>query len=513
MLKNKKALILVSFLLVFSLVAVGCGSETASGPADPNKLVVAQPSDAVTLDPHGQNDNASARVRLQMFETLVDQDADLQIIPSLAESWEQLDELTYEFYLKEGVKFHNGEELTANDVAFSLRRALGSANVSFIIEAIDVDSIEVVDTYTVRFSTKESFAPILAHLAHPSIAIVSEVAVNEHGEDFGQYPVGTGPYKLANWEKDEFVDLVRFEDYHNEERFAKIENVTFRAISEGGNRTIELETGGIDIAYDIPAMDINRVEESDDLILIRDMNFSTTYVGFNAAKEPFDDVRVRQAINYVVNMDAVVDAAYDGIGTPAKGPLGANVWGANLDLEAYGYNVERAKELMAEAGYADGFTAEIWTNQNPQRIAVLEMVQNQLADINIKVETSILDWGVFLQETAAGNHDMFVMGWGTVTGDPDYGLYALFHSSGHGDAGNRTFYTNERVDELLDLGRATADEDERAAYYHEAQQIIRDEAPWIFTWNGEELTGTQTWVRGFSNSPAGHHALWTVYYE
>ncbi|SES95927.1 peptide/nickel transport system substrate-binding protein [Natronincola peptidivorans] len=511
---KKKTVIIVSLMLVLALVAVGCSSNEASvTPADPNKLVVAQASDAVSLDPHAENDNASARVMKQMYETLVEQDETMEIASGLAVSWEQVDERTYEFQLKEGVKFHNGEEMTADDVVFTFKRAAVSPRVAAIVGVLDADAIEAVDTYTVRVATKEPFAPILAHLAHPAASILNEKAVTEAGADYGQKPVGTGPYMLENWQKDEFVELIKFEDYHDETRMANIETVVFRAISEAGNRTIELETGGIDIAYDIPAMDVNRVEEHANLNLIRDMNFSTTYIGFNAEKEPFNDVRVRQAINYALNMDAIVGAAYDGIGTPAKGPLGANVWGANLDLEAYGHNVEKAKELMKEAGYEDGFSTEIWTNQNPQRIAVMETVQNQLREIGITVETRVLDWGVFLQDTEDGKHDMIVLGWGTVTGDPDYGLYVLFHSDAHGAAGNRTFYTNPRVDELLDLGRVTADPEERAAIYHEAQEIIREDAPWVFTWNGEEITGVKSYVKGFKNHPAGHHTLWNVSYE
>lgn len=168
---------------------------------------------------------------------------------------------------------------------------------------------------------------------------------------------------------------------------------------------------------------------------------------------------------------------------------------------------------MAEAGYADGFKTTIWTNDNQQRMDIAEIVQNQLKEIGIEAEVKVIEWGAYLDGTANGEHDMFILGWVTVTGDPDYGLYALFHSSQHGAAGNRTFYSNARVDELLDTARGTADPAAREAAYKEAQEIIRDEAPWIFTWTGEDLTGTRSNVKGFTQHPAGHHKLAGVYFE
>ncbi|WP_090553645.1 glutathione ABC transporter substrate-binding protein [Natronincola ferrireducens] len=513
MMKKKNLIIFTALLMVITLIVTGCGGKSEDAPVETKPLIIAQRSDAVVLDPHANNDQASSRVMRQIYSTLVNQNEDMELQPGLAESWEAIDELTFEFKLRQGVKFHNGEELTADDVAFTLKRALGSSHVSHIVGAINPDGIVVIDPYTIRIATNEPFAPLLAHLAHTATGILNEKAVTEAGEDYSQYPVGTGPYKLENWVVGETIELVRFEDYYDESNKAKIEKVIFKAIAEDGNRTIELETEGIDIAYDIIATDVDRVANHSDLEMVRDMNLATTYVGFNAGKEPFNDVRVRQAINYAVDMDLIVEVVYLGTGEPSRGPLGGNVWASNQNLKSYGYDVEKAKELMKEAGLEDGFKTTIWTNQNQQRIDIAEILQNQLKDINIEAEVSIMDWGAYLEATAAGEHDMFILGWVTVTGDPDYGLYPLFHSKTHGDAGNRTFYTNERVDELLDLARVNVDPATREAAYMEVQEIVRNEAPWIFTWTGEELTGIRNNVKGFKNHPAGHHELWTVYFE
>lgn len=509
------ALLLVVLLVVSSCTpAPSTGTETPSDDpagepvASGDPVIIAQGSDAVSLDPHGQNDQASSRVRVQMFDTLLMQDKDLEFQPLLATSWDQIDELTVEFKLREGVKWHNGEDFNADDVVFSIKRAIDSPTVGHIVGMINPDKVEKVDDYTVRIGTDEPFGPLLAHLAHPAISIANEKAVTEAGEDVDIKPVGTGPYKLKEWARGDYVELERNEDYWGEP--AKSPILRFRNIAEGANRTIELETGDVHIAYDIPPNDASKVEGNSDLKMIRDANFSTTYIGFNAGKEPFDKKEVRQAINHAINMDEIVDAVYFGSGAKAAGPLGPNVLFANQDLEPYKYDPDLAKQMLADAGYADGFDLVIWTNDNQIRMDIAEIVQNQLNEVGINASMEVLEWGAYLANTAAGEHDMFILGWTTVTGDADYGLYALFHSSQFGDAGNRTFYKNEKVDELLDKARTSVDEAERTAAYKEAQEIIREDAPWIFTWTGEDLVGTSAKISGFELHPAGHYRLHNV---
>lgn len=482
--------------------------EEPAEPADEEEeLIIAQGADAVSLDPHGQNDQSSSRVRVQMFDTLLMQDKNMEFQPLLATSWEQIDDLTVEFKLREGVKFHNGEDFGAKDVIYSIQRAIASPQAGHIVDMIDGDKLEEVDNLTVRVVTKEPFGPLLAHLSHPAAAITNEKAVTDAGDDIDITPVGTGPYKLKEWARGDYIILERNDDYWGEP--AKTKTIRFRAVSENANRTIELETGGVHIAYDILPNDISKVEDNPDLQLFRDKNFSTTYVGFNAQKEPFDNKLVRQAINHAVNMDEIVEAVYYGTGNKASGPLGANVTFANTELAPYEYNPELAKEMLAEAG-AEDISLVIWTNDNKIRMDIAEIMQNQLQAVGINATSEVVEWGAYLSQTAAGEHDMFILGWTTVTGDADYGLYALFHSSQFGDAGNRTFYKNERVDELLDIGRTATSVEDREAAYKEAQEIIREDAPWIFTWNGEDLTGASNRVSGFELHPAGHYRLHNV---
>lgn len=492
---------------VLLLVAV---AALTLGSAYGQILRVGQGADAVSLSPHNTNDQPSARVMRQIYDTLVVQTEDLELVPGLAESWEQIDELTWEFTIREGVTFHNGDTLTASDVKFTLDRLRDpevGAPAAFLVGFID--EIELVDDMTVRIITESPFVPALTHLSHTATSILNERAVTEAGEDYGtEVVIGTGPFRFVSWETASQIVLDRNEDWWGGEVLP--ERVIFRPIPEGTVRAIELETGGIDIAYALEPRDAIRFEDTAGINLASVETLSTNYVGFNAQSEPFDDVRVRQAINYAIDVDTIVEAIFEGRALGASSPISPQVFGSHPGLEPFGYDPERARELLAEAGYADGFSTTIWTNDNPLRIQIAEIAQAQLGELGIDVDVQVLEWSTYLDETAAGNHDMFILGWVTVTADADYGLYALFHSSQFGAPGNRTFWSNERVDELLDLGRRTEDPDQRLEFYLEAQEIIREEAPWIFLLITIEDNGLRDYVAGFEPHPAGHHRLYNV---
>ena len=509
MFKNKKVVLLVISMLVLSLTVVGCGGGGGDKGADKTTLIVAQGADAPTLDPHGTNDQPASRVSKQIYNSLIFATPDMELVPALAKSWESIDPLTWEFKLEEGVKFHNEEELKASDVKFTFERMLDSPEVAHILGP--VVEIEVVDDYTVRLITSEPFAPLLVHLTHTAASILNEKAVTEKGDDYGQSPVGTGPYKFKDWQSGDKITLERFDDYF--QGAADIETVVFRNVPEGTNRTVGLETGEIDIAYDIEPVDKAKVEDHENLLLVEAPSFSSQYLGYNTKKAPFDNQKVRQAINYAVNVQEIIDVVLEGAGTIANGPLTDAIFGANSDIAGYEYNPEKAKELLAEAGYADGFETTIWTNDSPVRETIATIVQAQLKEVGIEARTETVEWSKYLEETSAGNHDMFILGWTTVTGDADYGLYALYHSSQHGGAGNRTFYENARVDELLDIGKTEPDQDARLKAYKEAQEIIVDEAPQLFLYFSTDNVGMQNNIQGFKLHPAGHHSIYGVSFK
>lgn len=478
--------------------------------AQPTHLIIGQGADMVSLDPHTTNDQPSARVRVQVYDTLVISDEDMNLHPGLAESWAMVDELTMRFNIRRGVQFHNGETLTAHDVKFTLDRLKDPAtraDGAFIVGAIT--KVTVVDDYTVDIHTDKPFAPLLSHLAHTVTSILNEKSVVEAGQDYGtSVAVGTGPFVFVRWAAGSFVELKKNPNYWNGE--AIVDRVTFRAIPENTVRAIEVETGGVDIAYDLDPMDEQRLELDPNIQIIKYDSFSTTYVGLNCQKAPYDNVLVRRAINHAIDVEAAVEYIFTGQATQNAGPIGANVWGANTDLSPYGLDPAKAKALLAEAGYPNGFRTTIWTNDNPIRMQVAELFQADLANIGVTAVIEVLPWGTYLEETGAGRHDMFILGWGTVTGDADYGLYALFHSSQMGSAGNRTFYSNPRVDELLELGRSTLDPNERFAFYQEAQQNIVADAPWVFLFSQSYANGVRNNVSNFVPHPTGSHRLMNV---
>ena len=500
---KKKSTLLLSLLLVMTLLLTACGGEETSG------LTVAQGADPKSLDPHATNDQPSSRVNAQIYDRLVEADEDMNIIPGLAEEWEQdsEDERVWTFKIREGVKFHNGEELKPEDVKFTLDRMMASGEVGHIVGAIE--TVEVIEGNQVKITTTEPFSPLLAHLTHTAASILSEKEVTEKGEDYHAEPIGTGPFKFVELVPAEHVKLERFDDYWGEK--SKEEIVVFKPITEGAQRTIGLETGEVDIAYDVEPVDLELVKGNDELELVQEPSLSTAYVGFNMQKEPFTDPLVRQAINYAVNVQDVIDSALEGAGEIANGPINDKVFGFDSDLEAYEYNPEKAKELLAQGGYKDGdINISVALNDSPVRIKIAESIQGQLKEVGINLNIDMMEWAAFLDKTGNGEHDMFILGWVAVTGDADYGLYPLFHTSQHGSAGNRTFYSNKEVDELLEKGRKSSDEAERLESYKKAQEIIVEDAPEIFLYFDNQNVGLRKGVEGFRLHPAGHHRLVNV---
>ncbi|WP_024822058.1 MULTISPECIES: ABC transporter substrate-binding protein [Aminobacterium] len=505
----------ISWLKKFGLVAMCFAlvlGMSSGALAAKDTLVVANMYDAKSLDPHVTPDVGSAHIMVQIYETLLKTDDKGEIVPSLAESYEKIDDRTYRFHLREGVKFHNGEELKASDVAFTFHRAIEiGKTIGFIVGNIDPASIKVEDDYTIVMGTKTPDTSFLACLTHfGGGCILNEKAVNEAGDDYGTHPVGTGPYKFVDWQKGDRITLTRFDEYWGTK--PAIKDVVVRAITEQTNRTIELESGGVDIAYAIPPLDIRRIEENSKLKLIRVPDVSVQYMGFNCSKKPFSDVRVRQAITMALDLEKLNKAVYRGIGGPAYGPIPPRLRYFNTNLSILKYDPERAKELLAEAGYPEGFKASIWTNDRKERIDIATIAQSMLAKVGITVDIQVMEWGAYLDKLSEKQHDMYLMGWSTPIPDPDYAVYGIFHSS-QIKGMNKSVYSNPKADELMDRGRTLPDGDERRAIYEELQTLLVQEAPWVFVHNGEEVVGTSKNVKGFVADPAGYHKLYTVSFE
>lgn len=498
------------------------GAATEGDAAQGGDLVLAVLSDASSLDPHGSNDVPSSVVQENIYETLVNRDENNEIVPGLAESWEQVDDTTWSFQLREGITFHDGEEFNAEVVKANLDRirdeAVGSPRL-FLFEMIT--DVNVVDDYQVEITTEYPFSPLLAHLSHNGGGMISPASIEadyealEGGADPGsvisEEPVGTGYFKFDSWNVGSEIKLVKNEEYWDEP--ANVDSVTFRVVPDSQVRAADLETGNVHIIDPVQPNEVERINNSGVASVLQTPSSSLAYLGFNTEKEPFDDPLVRQAISYAIDRQAIISGIYDDFAIPANGPLAPGIFGYTEDIDAVEFDMDRARELIEEAGMADGFTTSIWTNDNPQRQSIAVLVQEALAELNIDVSINVMEFGAYLDQTAAGEHDMFILGWSNPTGDADYGMYALFHSSQKGNPGNRSFYENPEVDALLDEGRQEADPERREEIYAEVAQLLTDDAPMAFLVHTEYLNGISDNVSGFSIDTSGIYQLKDVSIE
>ncbi|GEN88868.1 glutathione ABC transporter substrate-binding protein [Oceanobacillus sp. FSL W8-0428] len=517
---QKKIYVLV-FIALLSLVLAACASEPDSntnesgsndseGGTPGGDLTITTPADAVSLDPAASNDTPSSDVQRNIFETLVTQDENMEVQPLLAEEWEQIDDTTWEFKLRQDVKFHDGSDFNADVVKANIDRTLdpdvGSPRA---IMYNMISEVEVVDDYTVHFKTEYPFAALPAHLAHPGGVMISkdqieeDYAAMEDGEDAGNVisanPQGTGPFKYDEWQPGQYVRLVNNEDYWGEP--ALLDSVTFKVVTEDLTRIAELQTGDSQVANSLSPSDVAQIEGSDHLSVQAQDSLALSYLGFNMEKEPFDDVRVRQAIAKAIDKEEILSGIYDDVGIPAHTPIAPSVFGYSEDVKDQEYNIEEAKELLAEAGLEDGFSTTIWTNDDRQRIDTATNIQAQLKEIGINAEVRTVEWGSMLEQTANGEHDMFVFGWTTVTGDADNGLYPLFHSDNLGESGNRTFTVDPELDDLLDQARQEGDPDERLELYRQTQELLAEITPMVYIHHQQYLLGVDDSVKGLTQSP------------
>lgn len=513
----KKILVL---LLVLSMILTGCnggknnepsnqtstGDEETSEKVQKDTLIFAQGADVTSFDPHVGKETPAITVTDQIFDTLTSTDDDMNVQPGIAESWEQLSETSYKFKLREDVKFHNGEPLTAEDVKFSLDRAVASSYVSYIVNFIS--DVEVVDDYTVIVNTHEPYAPILMNLAHPSTGIVCKSVVEDDPDSLKVKPIGSGPYKFVEWKQGDSVKLEAFEDYYLGEPPTKY--VVMRVIPENAQRTIALETGEIDIAYDLSANDIDKVKENDKLDVLTTKTSSVGYISFNVEKAPFDDVRVRQAIAHAIDKELIIETLLYGQGAVANSVISEVVFGGVEGLEGLEYNPEKAKELLKEVGVKEGTEFTICVNDNQVRIETCQVIQGLLNDIGLNLKIEVLEFGALIEKTTKKQHDLAFFAWVTSTSDADYTYYPLFHSSMHGAPGNRSFYSNPEVDKLIEAGRTNSDYAEREKIYKEIAEILAEEVPSLPIFFQNMSVGINKNVEGFNINPIGYHKLHTV---
>ena len=488
-------------------------APVAAQPA--GTLVVGLVAEPVNLDPPQVTDLNSNRVGRRIVETLVTfPEESTQIVPGLAESWTiSKDGLQYTFKLRRGITFHDGTPLNAEAVKFSIERQINPNHPAYKLGKYpfanfffgNVKAVEVLSEERVAFLLNEARASFIAVLAQGAASIVSPTAVMKWGPDYPTHPVGTGPFRFASWDRGQRVVLEKNPTYWKYP--VKVERVIYRPIVEDQARLTELLTGTLDVIVGVPADFVSQLEQNAKITLLKQVGAHVWYLGMNNQKKPFDDKRVRQALNYAVNKDAIVKDVLKGTGAASRGPVLPGTWGADPALKPYPYDPERAKKLLTEAGYPSGFSTTLWVPESGSGmqapVAMSTVMQSNLKAVGVNVSLQTMEWGAYLAKLRTKEQELFALSWMAGTEDPDMVMYPLLHSSQWTPVGpNRALYKNARFDALLQQARLTTDQAKRAQLYREAQRVLVDDAPWVFVDHEIQIAALSKRVQGFKLHPS-----------
>ncbi|MCT8783210.1 ABC transporter substrate-binding protein [Glaesserella parasuis] len=519
----------------FSLLAATLLVSTVAQAADKTFIncVSRSPtgfSPALVMD--GISYNASSQ---QVYNRLVEfKRGSTDIEPALAESWTVSDDgLTYTFNLRKGVKFHSNKEFTpsrdfnADDVVFSFQRQLDPNhpyhNVSKAtypyFKAMKfptlLKSVEKVDEHTVKITLNRQDATFLASLGMDFISIYSAEYADKmlaagKPETIDTTPIGTGPFLFAGYQVDQKSRYLAHKEYWKGK--ADIDRLIFEIVPDATARYAKLQAGACDL-IDFPnAADLEKMKTDPKVNLHSQEGLNIAYIAFNTEKAPFDNVKVRQALNYAVDKNAIIDAVYRGAGVAAKNPLPPTIWGYNNEITGYEYSPEKAKQLLKEAGFENGFETDIWvqpvvraSNPNPRRMA--ELVQSDWEKVGVKSKLVSYEWGDYIKRTKAGELTAGTYGWSGDNGDPDNFLSPLFGSENVGNS-NYARFKNPELDALLHKAVGLSDKAERAKIYEQAQVLLKEQAPWINVAHSINFAPTSKRVQDYKQSPFGYTYLY-----
>ena len=483
----------------------GCSKD--SGKKDPGKgdggkkdsIVIATMGETPSLSPTEHNAVAGSYMNLLTYNTLFSSDMDMQPQPDLAESYENVDESTWHFKIKEGVKFHNGDTMTVDDVVASLQWAQGFAEVNLYNK--NFVSISKVDDSTVEIKTDGPDAMVLLNLCHHGNAIVPKKLIDE-GHDFNTEPIGTGPYKLVEWKRGDSLTFEAFEDFYK--GAPKIKNMTWKIIPEGSSRTIALEAGEIDFIVEVEAMDADRLKENSDLKVISFEHTSHNWLMLNNEKPGLDNQNVRHAINSAIDKESVVTVAYNGLATPSWTATPSNFAGTTNE-NADTYDVEKAKQYLEESGVdpASVKFSIICSDDTKKRAG--EVVQANLKEIGINCEIESMDLATYLSATAEGDYTAAIGGY--TSSDLLSYVVGVYHSSSI-NASNKTRLNDAEVDALIDQAKTTLDKDERVAIFEKLSarlNLLCSQAP---LYQPLTLRAYKAGLEGVEVSDSG-----TIYFE
>ncbi|MEK4023958.1 MULTISPECIES: ABC transporter substrate-binding protein [unclassified Sporosarcina] len=473
-------------------------TESTGEPIEGGKLTIVDLNDAQGLDPHSETNAQSMHYIENMYNTLFKYKEGTygEIEGDLVQNYDiSEDGKIYTFTLQEGVKFHNGDDLTSKDVKYSIERIVDQLVRAPQFE--DVESIATPDDQTVIVNLKKPVAPFLTFLAYPMNAIVNQSVVEENGGSLDNADAGSGPFQLVHWKKDQEMVLEKFADYFKE-GLPYLDQVTWKAVPDETSRTTAIRNKEIDIILQLSPKDIQLLSKSDDLSVEPVTGTYWEYMGLNVNAGPLKEKAVRQAIATAIDREVMNNSVKFGQATIlAGGPIPEGHW-ADAKLDTYSKpNIEKAKSLLKEAGYEDGFAISLKVGQNKAQVDAAQVIKQQLQPVGIDVEILQQEDSIFFDALGKKDFEMSIVGWvGFV--DPDEFLYNIFHTD---EVWNQQGYSNAEVDRLLEEGRETADQDERFEIYKEAQSIIVKEAPMVFLYANQHASAIQKGVHGFDVNP------------
>ncbi len=515
------------FLLLAAFLAAACSSEpsaekaetrAAKEPAWGDIIVQGDIGDATNLIPLLASDKPSHDIAALVYNGLVKYDKNMNIIGDLANSWDiSASGLVITFHLHRGVKWHDGQPFTAADVLYTYQVTIDPQTpTAYAGDFLKVKKAEVLDDYTFRVTYAKPFAPALISWSSAVLPRHLLAGRDITRSPLSRHPIGTGPYKFKEWVAGQKIVLVSNHDYFEGRPY--IDGYITRIIPDMATLFLELRAQGIDISGLSPLQYTRQTENKlfrTNFNKYRYLSFAYTYLGYNLKNQLFTDKRVRQAISYAINKEEIISGVLLGLGKPATGPFKPGTWAYNGNVKIYNFNPQRARELLLEAGWQDTngdgvlekdgrpFAFEIVTNQgNETRQKCAEIIQRQLAEVGIQVKIRILEWAAFINDFINKRRfDAVIMGW-TIPPDPD--AYDVWHSSKTApEELNFISYKNPEVDELVEKGRGTFDQQERKKYYDRFQEILAEDQPYTFLYVPDSLIIINKRFRGIEPAPIG----------
>jgi ABC-type transport system substrate-binding protein len=520
---------------LLGLAVAGLLHASTAAAVEPQRggtLVFGRGGDSVGLDPASRTDGESFNVTDHIFDSLVAfKPGTTEVVASLATKWDvAADGLTYTFSLRPNVKFHDGTPVDADAVIFSFKRQMDPQHPAYAfaspysyLSAMGLDKlikdVVKVDDHTVKFTLTKPSAPFLATLGMQAFAIVSPTAVMKSKQDFARNPVGSGPFKFVRWEKNQKIVLAANPDYWEGKPY--IDTLIFRAIPDNDTRLQEMMAGNLHVMDNPNNNHIKTLEQrlGKQVKFAKLPGLNVGYLAMNQEKKPFDNLKVRQAIAHAINKLAIVDSVYAGNAQVAKNPMPPTLWGYNDAVKDYDYDPAKAKRLLKEAGYPNGFETDLWAMPvarpyMPDGRKVAEAIQGDLAKIGITVKIVSYDWGTYLKRTSEGDHDMALLGWTGDIGDPDNFLYVLLDKDNAvKPAQNICFYKSDKLHDLLAKAQVETDQKKREALYKEAQVVIHADAPMVPLAHSVDIVPLKPVVENFIMDPTGRRRFSQVWLD